>query len=221
MLARKTCWRATQLGHGDGLPLQVADGADPRRSRTARSSRRGIPARSTIGSPASSWMMSGPDEVHADVDLAGGQGLAEGRALADLDVLHVGEPLGLQELFGHDTGGRYRCAGYWASLSRVVSGGGSAATGLGCTPRSPAVPASVNPPRNLRRLNGRACWLCMGTSLPDAGHATPSMPASGRHYIRLSMMAHADGQVCTGSRLALPAVLTLDNWPHTGSCPLL
>jgi len=26
----------------------------------------------------------------------------------------------------------------------------------------------------------------------------PSMPTSGRHYIRLSMMAHADGQVCTG-----------------------
>ena len=38
----------------------------------------------------------------------------------------------------------------------LISGGGSAATGLGYTPRSPAVPASVTPPRNLRRLNGRA-----------------------------------------------------------------
>src|SRR3989442_783018 len=56
------------------------------------------------------------------------------------------------------------------SLSRVVSGGGSAATGLGCTPRSPAIPASVTPPRNRRRLNRRTCWLHMRTSLPDVGH---------------------------------------------------
>src|SRR5262245_34353761 len=61
-------------------------------------------------------------------------------------------------------------AGTRPSLSLVVSGGGSAATRLACTPRSPAIPASVNPPRNLRRLNCRACWLCMGTSLPDADH---------------------------------------------------
>ena len=33
------------------------------------------------------------------------------------------------------------------SLSVVVSGGGSAATDLACTPRSPAVPTSVNPPQ--------------------------------------------------------------------------
>ena len=39
------------------------------------------------------------------------------------------------------------------SLSVVTSGGGSAVAGLGCKPRSPAVPASVTPPRNLRRLN--------------------------------------------------------------------
>src|SRR5712691_11249397 len=51
----------------------------------------------------------------------------------------------------------------------VVSGGGSAAPSLGYTPRSPAVPASVTPPRNLRRLNGLACWVFMGTFLPDAG----------------------------------------------------
>src|SRR5437899_1978865 len=54
-----------------------------------------------------------------------------------------------------------------ASLSAVVSGGGSAATGLGCKPRSPAVPASVNPPRNFRLLNRRACWGLIGTSLPN------------------------------------------------------
>jgi hypothetical protein len=57
----------------------------------------------------------------------------------------------------------------WGSLSRVVSGGGSAATGLGYQPRSPTVPASVTPLRNRRRLNGRACWVLMGTSFPEAG----------------------------------------------------
>jgi hypothetical protein len=51
----------------------------------------------------------------------------------------------------------------------VVSGGGTAATGLARRPRSPAVPASVTPPRNLRRLNGRACWILMRTFLSDAG----------------------------------------------------
>src|SRR5215510_11592433 len=56
--------------------------------------------------------------------------------------------------------------GIRTSLILVVSGGGSAATGLGRRPRSPAVPASVSPPRNLRRLNRRACWILMGTSLP-------------------------------------------------------
>src|SRR5712692_5385274 len=58
--------------------------------------------------------------------------------------------------------------GVWTSVIVVVSGGGSAATRLACRPRSPAVPASVNPSRNLRRLNRLACWVRMGTSLPDA-----------------------------------------------------
>src|SRR5262249_10895894 len=59
------------------------------------------------------------------------------------------------------------------SLIFVVSGGGSAATGLGCQPRSPAVPASVNPPGNCRRLNRRACCLRRRTSFPDASRCAP------------------------------------------------
>src|SRR5919108_2468878 len=55
------------------------------------------------------------------------------------------------------------------TLSFVVSGGGCAVTGLGYTPRTPAVPARVNPPRNLRRLNCLACSVFMGTSLSDSG----------------------------------------------------
>lgn len=55
------------------------------------------------------------------------------------------------------------------SLSVLVSGGGSAATSLGYQPKSPVVPASVTPVRNLRRLHGLACWVLMGTSPADAG----------------------------------------------------
>src|SRR6266699_2656126 len=57
------------------------------------------------------------------------------------------------------------------SVSFVVSGGGSATAGLGLRPRSPAVPASVSPPKNARRLHRCVCWLRMDTSLPDAGQA--------------------------------------------------
>src|SRR6266705_3076278 len=57
------------------------------------------------------------------------------------------------------------------SVSFVVSGGGSATAGLGLRPRSPAVPASVSPPKNARRLHRCVCWLRMDTSLPDAGQS--------------------------------------------------
>jgi hypothetical protein len=59
--------------------------------------------------------------------------------------------------------------GIRTSRIRVVSGGGSAAARLGCKPRSPAVPASDIPRRNLRRLSGPAYRVCMGISLPNAG----------------------------------------------------
>src|SRR4029450_13831721 len=59
------------------------------------------------------------------------------------------------------------------SLMVVVSGGGSAATGLGRQPSSPADPASVKLPRNLRRLHRRVGWVLIGISLPDAGPCAP------------------------------------------------
>jgi hypothetical protein len=109
------------------------------------------------------------------------------------------------------TSGAPQMPGSHPTLSRVVSGGGSAAPGLGCTPRSPVIPASATPPRNCRRLNRRACWLCISTSFLMLVVTTPKMPSSGRQYTRLPMMAHAAVRVCTGSGLVLPAVLTLDN----------
>jgi hypothetical protein len=43
--------------------------------------------------------------------------------------------------------------GGWTSLSVVVSGGSSAAIGLGCRPSSPAVRAKVSPPKKRRSLS--------------------------------------------------------------------
>src|SRR5439155_11761722 len=65
--------------------------------------------------------------------------------------------------------GATQMPGTRTSLSLVVSGGGSAATSLGCTPRQPAVPTRLNSPRNSRRLNRLALWVRMGTSFADTG----------------------------------------------------
>ena len=68
----------------------------------------------------------------------------------------------------------------------VVSGGGSAAIGLGYTPRSPAVPASVTPPRNLRRLNCLACWVLIGTPFQMLVSVTPRTPTRGLFFHRMN-----------------------------------
>src|SRR5712691_11647106 len=47
--------------------------------------------------------------------------------------------------------------GNFRSLSFVVSGGGSAATGSARTPSNPAAPARVAPLTNSLRLQGRIC----------------------------------------------------------------
>jgi hypothetical protein len=76
--------------------------------------------------------------------------------------------------------------GTWTSLILLVSGGGFAATHLAGKPRSPAVPASVIPLRNLRRLNVRACWVLMSTSLLRMlVNVTPSTLVSGLFFPRV------------------------------------
>ena len=82
--------------------------------------------------------------------------------------------------------------GVRTNLSVVVSGGGSAATGSGRSARSPAIPASVNPPRKLRRLICRACWIRMGTSF--------------------------SGKATIGSQQRNPQLLQM--CPHFWSCPV-
>jgi hypothetical protein len=91
-------------------------------------------------------------ERAGEIGVVHGDKLGEAQSWIDLHILHIGESLGLQQLFSNELGHR--------TDARIVDepdvrrlGRGSAAADLGCRLRSPAVPASVNPPRNLRRLN--------------------------------------------------------------------
>src|SRR4029450_9549989 len=130
-----------------------------------------MPASRTSGSPPSTWRMDGPmncmlrstwSETRADP-------VRSAPFPPDWTVTYCTSvnPSAASNSSATHWGAR-QVLGSFVSLIRVVSGGGSAAVGLGCQPRSPTVPASVTPPRNLRRLNGRAYWVRMETSLPDA-----------------------------------------------------
>ena len=74
MLARKTCWADPELGHGDGLPLQVADRADllgPEQLEAADVA----PRQDNDWVPRVHPNDDRRGEVHVDVSLARGQGL--------------------------------------------------------------------------------------------------------------------------------------------------
>jgi len=103
-----------------------------------------------------------PDETHGQMDFARRQRLV-GLDASLLDVVHLGEPLALQEGFGHILWGETGTTSL-NQFQRFVSGGGSAPTSLGYRPRTPAVPAGVNPPRNARRVQPSARWIFMATS---------------------------------------------------------
>src|SRR6266511_1078405 len=123
-----------------------------------------------IGGPASTWMM----DSGAKVVLISSAPEAKSRWIFESWVIPTStyctsvNPSRCKNSSATYCGG-IQMPGFLDSLTLVVSGGGSAATGLGYQPRSPAVPASVTPPRNLRRLNGRAGWVLIGPSLPDTG----------------------------------------------------
>ena len=157
---------AAQFGHGHGLPLQVADGAHPLGPDHLEAADV-APREDDDGVPCIHPDEERPDEVQDDVDLAGSQGWRE-KVPGHLDVLDIGEPLALQEVFGHVQGGDTDGGALRQPELRRL-GRRLRSNRPGCRPRNPAVPARVSPPRNLRRLNGRACWILMGTSLPDVG----------------------------------------------------
>jgi hypothetical protein len=92
------------LWHGHGLPLQVTDrphALRPKQLETAdmdaRQHDNGI-ARVHADNERGG-------EAQAEVGVARGEGLREAGSFHGLDVLDLGEPLALQEVFGHVLGG--------------------------------------------------------------------------------------------------------------------
>ena len=127
-----------------------------------------IPARKTIGNPASigrGTVRRTPCRCQSFPPRTAGPGSI------DLvgDVLHIGEAFGLQQFLGDVLRRDADPRGSGAAGSVVVSGGGSAASDSGFRPRSPAVPARVIP-RNSRRLQPSACRLFMGHLNPARIH---------------------------------------------------
>ena len=141
--------------------LEVADGADRARAEQLKAPHVDA-GEQDDGQPGVHLHQEGRDEGHAEIDLA----RSEGRVrvdTADVDVCEVGEALGQQQ-----SSAMYcramQIPGMRVIRSLVVSGGAAVAD-LGCRLRSPAVPHSVTPPRNLRRFICLACWVTHGNPL--------------------------------------------------------
>jgi hypothetical protein len=171
MLARKTCWPEPNSEMATVFPFK----SRIERTRSVPNSSQQpmwTPAMQTIGSPASTRSSNGPENTRLI------SASPEARAFETPAPPVVGtywtsvNPSPPRNSSARYSGAAQR-AGLRISLIFVVSGGGSAATRPGCSPRNPAVPASVNPLRSLRRLNGLAYWVRMETSLPDAGQCNP------------------------------------------------
>ena len=94
---------AAQLGHGSGLPFQIADGAHPIGPDHLEAADV-APREDDDGVSGLHPDEERPDEVQGDVDLAGSQGWRE-KIPSHHDVLYLGKPLALQELSGHVQGG--------------------------------------------------------------------------------------------------------------------
>ena len=108
------------------------------------------------------------DEVHREVRRPGAHGLRRLDPRRRWYVLDVREAFGVQQVVG-DILGCDADAGDLdepdtSRLRRWLGG-----NRLWAQSEEPAVPTSVNPPSNRRRLNGLVCWLRMETSLLDAG----------------------------------------------------
>src|SRR5919109_1483924 len=123
----------------------------------------GTPAKKTIGSPASTRSSNGPENpmlISASPEARAFETPAPPVVLTYWTSVN---PSPHRNSSARYSGAAQR-AGLRVSLIFVVSGGGSAATGLGYRPSSPAVPARVSPPRKRRRVHPAACGAFMGTS---------------------------------------------------------
>jgi len=136
---------------GDGLALEITermDGSVPKSSRQPiclrRGSRAGRRRRARRRLAATKFMPISPRRQPRFVCQT---------PPVVLTKLHIGEALQAQEFVGHIQGSLTDCwSGNCSTRNFVVSGGGSAATGLDAD-REACRPASVRPTKNRRRLN--------------------------------------------------------------------
>jgi hypothetical protein len=97
----------SQPTHGDALPLQVPDCADPLGSEQLEAA--DVHAAQDRDRVTRVYMHDQHrGEVVADVSRAGGQTFVEPAGLLVGDIVHLGEALGSEELFRHVLGGRQR-----------------------------------------------------------------------------------------------------------------
>ena len=94
---------AAQLRHGHGLLPQVADGAHPVGPDQLEAADV-APREDDEGVPRLHLDEERPNEVQGEVDIAGSHGWRE-QLPGHPDVLYIGKPLALQEIFGHVHGG--------------------------------------------------------------------------------------------------------------------
>ena len=133
-----------QRGHGDGLSLQVADGADlmcPEQFEAAEVE----PRQEDDGVPRLQPEEGRRREESIEVCFTRGEGFLDAFGPLLLEVVHLGEPFAAQQFFGHVLGGLTDAGDLDQPDPRRLLGGGSAATRLVYRPSSPAVPVSVIP----------------------------------------------------------------------------
>jgi len=95
---------APQPTHSDCLPLQIADGLDPLRADQLEAADL-YPRQEDDLAPRVDLLNERPDIAHAEVHLAGSQGLPGPDApVRVFNVVHLSKPLAGQKCFGDELG---------------------------------------------------------------------------------------------------------------------
>jgi hypothetical protein len=93
-----------QRGHGDDLPLQIADGADLARPEQFEAADV-EPRQDDDGVPRLQPEEERRGEVPIEVSFAGGEGRLDVCGTLFLELVHLGEPFAAQQCFRHILGG--------------------------------------------------------------------------------------------------------------------
>jgi hypothetical protein len=145
---------------GHRLPLEVADGSNAASPEQFEATDV-VPAKSTIGRPASSWTRNGATNamlMSTSPETKAGYGLVSGMFTYCTSVNPSIRSSSCATYWGAT-----QMPAIWESRSRVVSGAGSAAAGR--TRRTPAVPTAVKVATNSRRLHDWARLSAMVSPL--------------------------------------------------------